>query len=508
MAKVIYIEKNEHAEDIVRHLKNTSEKQVILVVPQKASLFDNINVLKNVKSNSDLLEQQVTVISLDASGLALAEKAGLEVLKPKKLFQGSLEHPLLEEKKQTLHNNIKNIWTFEQGEKKSLKTLFLPGAVVVAMAAFALVIFWYVAVARADIYLKINSQPFSSNLQIVIDSRALKEKETDGQLIIPGRLVTRNITVSQTFPSTGKKISGDQAAGEVIFYNFTEDTVIMKAEDTILRYNNLDFKLDTDILRIRPTAFIGLQGKKIDLTSLIAPQGVKAERAGEDHNLPSGTRFEVINSKLNLGLSTLYAQNSRPFSGGFKKDIRVIDQSDIDKAMRILSDKISNDAINELSKSLKKDEKLVQDKFEVKILDQEIQPTLGSETETFTLTISARLTSLAYDRVFLEKIVKNEIKALAPPGEVIDHEDQMLNLFLLDLDIASGKARMENKFSGTLHPDFDNSDFKYVLRGKSEQELNQYFKNNQAIKLIRVQFSPRWFKYVSWLNSRIFVRTE
>lgn len=508
MAKVIYIEKNESAEDVIRHLEKISEKQVILVVPKKASLFDNINVLKDLKYRSDLFKKHITIISLDASGLSMAEEIGLEVSKPEKSSGGSLQHPLLEEKWRTRDNLIKNIRTFKQGKRKFLKILFFRGSVVIVFVTFASIIFWYVVVVRTDIFLKVNSQPFSSSLQIEVNSRALVEEKTDNQLVIPGRLVKHNITTDQTFSSTGKKISGDQASGEVTFYNFTEDTIIIKGEDTILRYNNFDFKLNIDALRIRPTAFIGLQGKKIDPTSLIAPQGVKAEKMGEDYNFPSGTMFEVINPKLNLGVSTLYAQNERPFSGGFKKEIRVIDQSDIDKATRALSDKISNDAVNELSKSLKKDEKLVQDKLEIKILEQEIQPTLGSEAKTFTLTISARLSSLAYDRIFLEKIVKNEIKASVPPGQVVDNEDQMLNLSLIDIDIASGKARIVNKFDSTMHLDFNNSDFKYALRGKNEQELSQYFKDKQTVELSKVQFSPQWLKRVSWLNRRIFMQTE
>ncbi|MDP3244167.1 MAG: hypothetical protein Q8M83_00730 [bacterium] len=508
MARVIYIEKNENIEEIIRHLKNTSEKQIILVVPQQASLFEGIDVLKDLKSHGDSLSKRITVISLDVRGLAMAEEAGLEVSRPKKIASGQLEHPMIEDRRQKRKKAIADFWTFKKRGRMPLKARILQVAGVAVVIALGVVIFFYAAVARTDIYLKTTPQPFFSNLQIVVDSRALEEKEEDGRLMIPGRFVSQNITLSEIFSSTGKKTFGDKASGEVTFYNFTEDTKIIRSEDIILRYKDFRFKMRAGILRVRPTAFIGLQSRKIDPTSLIAPQGVEAEDVGESYNLPGGAILEVVSPLLNLSSDLFYAQNSNPFLGGSKREVRVIDPSDIDKATRMLSDRISNNALGELSKSLKKGENLAQNKFEVKIIEQNVEPTTGSEVENFKITLSARVSGMAYDRDFLEKIVKNKIKAAVPAGSVIENENNMLNLTLKDVDIASGRVYITNNFQGILRPDFNSDDFKYTLRGKNEQELEEYFKKKPVVKSVGVKFSPKWFRRASWLSGRIFVRVE
>lgn len=508
MAKVTYVEKKESIDEVIDHLNETSEKQVIFVVPKQAVLFEDAENLSFLKSRGDDLDKHITIISLDISGLAMATSAGLEVSKPKKSANEEIELPMLEEKKSTHSSVLKKIWTFKQKRKIPIKMRVFRGAVMITILIFGGMIFWYAMIARTDIYLKVTPQPFSSNIQIMIDSRALEDKEVDGQLIIPGRLVTRSLSIHDTFSSTGQKITGDKASGEVIFYNFTEDTIIVNSDDTILRNGNFRFKIKADTLRIRPTAFIGLEGKKIDPTSLVVSQSIEAEELGEEYNLSSGMKFEVINSKLNIDSNLLYAQNNHSFSGGFKKEIRVINQSDIDKAMEILSDRISNDALVELSKSLKKGEKIVQDKYEVEMSKQKIEPTLGSEAPTFTMSVSTHISGLAYDRVFLEKLVKNKILNSVPSGSTIDQEDQLLSLSLKDVDIATGRAQIVNDFNGTLHPAFDNPDFKYTLRGKSEMELKNYFLNKPIVESVEIKFHPTWLRYASWLDGRIFIQME
>lgn len=506
MARVIYIEKHESIEDVLNHFGNTSEKQVILVVPKKASLFESADYLSAVKLKGDELGKHITIISLDIRGLAMAEAAGLEVSKLKRSASEGMEHPLLEEKQRIRDRIIKFFWIFVR--RLPVKIRVLQGIVLAVIFIFGGAFFWYATIARTDIYLKSATKPLSSNVQIMIDSRVLEDKEVDGQLIIPGRLVTRNITIRESFPSTGKKIFGDTASGKVTFYNFTEDTITIKSEDTVLRYKDLRFRVKVDTLRVRPTAFIGLQGKKIDPTSLVAPQDVEAEEMGEAYNLPSETTLEVINSKLNFGPTLLYAQNDGSFLGGSKKEVRVIDATDADTAARILSNRISNEALGELSKLLKKGEKLVQDKFEIKMLEQNIEPTLGSKAETFTMKVTARVSGLVYDRIFLEKLVKNKIKASVPADTIVDNEEHMISFSLKDLDLVSGRAQIANEFIGTLHPDFDNADFKYTLRGKNEEELKSYFKNQPMVESVDVKFSPTWFRRASWLSGRIFIRIE
>ncbi len=139
---------------------------------------------------------------------------------------------------------------------------------------------------------------------------------------------------------------------------------------------------------------------------------------------------------------------------------------------------------------------------------QSVEPTVGSEADTFKLALSVRVSGLAYDRIVLEKIIKNKIKAAVPIGSVAEDENNRLHLNIEEVDIAAGRIYMTNNFQGTQRPDFDNNDFKYALCGKSEQVLKEYIKHLSEIKSVRVQFTPPWLRHASWLSWRIFIRME
>lgn len=506
MSKVIYIEKDENAEDVAGHISAVSDRNCILIVPKQAEIFNDPVNLEQLKNKADNLKKHLTLITLDVGGRLMAERVGITVSKPKSGEQGLLEHPLLNEKNKKRNKVLGELWqTLAVPKRMSVLKKLIYSALTLILIFAVSVALLYSVFARTDIYIKTNSESYSSNLEIVISVRVLSEGEVSGQLQVPGRMVRKTLEAKDQFPATGKKNFGEKASGIVTFYNYGEDTIIINGSDTLLKAGNLVYKLNAEILRIRPTAHIGLDNKKIDPTSLIPPQPIVAEAAGEQFNLLANTQFEIFNSKMNSSPQLFYAVNSSKISGGSIKEITVVDANDLDNADKVLRGRLDNSAITELEKTLKSGEKIVQDKVELINVDRTFEPTIGSETVFFDMKIIADVIGLAYNQDMVNELVRKNVVGGVPAGKKLANDSHVVSLSLKSLDLDNSRAVIVNDYKGAVYPDYDNADIKYSLRGKSADEILNYFKNKPEAQTVRAQFYPSWLKYASLLSGRIYI---
>lgn len=509
MSKVIYIEKHENVKDVAGHFKNVADKNLILVVPKQAEIFNNAENLKKLKREADAHGTCLTIITLDPIGQKSAEQAGIIVSKPKSGAKGDLEHPLLaQESSSEKHNNfLKDFWDSIVRKRKPSWQRYFGIAVVLVLVLIAGAAIWYVQAVKTEIVLKTNKQEFNSIINFSLDSKALDEREENGVLVEPARVVRKTMNMEDEFPATGNKIFGEKAVGTIQFYNFTEDTITLKGNETILKAGDLQFKLNTDILSIRPTAHIGLNNIKIDPTSLSAPQGIEAQDTGDAYNLPADTQFEVINSNVDISPELFYAQNNLNLSGGFIKEITVVDQKDAENAQEILRGRILEKALNALEKTLKRYEKIAQDKIELTATEYNVSPTVGSEASTFKLKIKVDVIGLAYNQRMLEDRLRDNIIESLPKGKKMVDGAKIINLSFKNIDLNTGQATAENIYRGFIYPILGIDDAKKVLRGKSEKEIIDYFKQ-KGVGSVRVQFTPMWLNRAPWLGSKIFIKVE
>jgi hypothetical protein len=84
MHKTFYIDVDEEVTSVIDRLKKSSVKENILVIPQRALILQSIVNLKLLRKETEKNKKQVMIITQDAHGQALVEKAGI-------LVQASME---------------------------------------------------------------------------------------------------------------------------------------------------------------------------------------------------------------------------------------------------------------------------------------------------------------------------------------------------------------------------------------------------------------------------------
>jgi len=146
-------------------------------------------------------------------------------------------------------------------------------------------------------------------------------------------ILTLEATSEKQVKATGEKMVTEQATGEIEIFKTTPG-----AERLI---KNTRFKSpDGLIYRIQESVVVpGAVTKDGALVPGSIRAAVFAETAGDQYNLPAGTRFSIPGfqeSGLNDLFTAMYATNPEAFSGGFDGPQFVIDESELGTARQEL----------------------------------------------------------------------------------------------------------------------------------------------------------------------------
>src|SRR5690606_18102325 len=127
-------------------------------------------------------------------------------------------------------------------------------------------------------------------------------------------------------------LEGEKATGSIQLYNFTLNTLTLRASTTtLITEDGKRFRFARDVTGLRPTARIG-QGSEqtLDESSLIPPIPIIAEEVGSSYNIGANVRLEIQNTAL--GQADVYGMTAAALTGGSSKEIKILSQQDIDQA--------------------------------------------------------------------------------------------------------------------------------------------------------------------------------
>ena len=77
--KTIYIDIDEEITSVIDRIRKITDREIILVIPQRALLSQSFINLKLLKSQGDILGRKIIIVTADQLGKHLATRAGLEV---------------------------------------------------------------------------------------------------------------------------------------------------------------------------------------------------------------------------------------------------------------------------------------------------------------------------------------------------------------------------------------------------------------------------------------------
>jgi len=503
--KVLYTEIDDEITSIYDKLKQLKMKNVYIVVPKRAIVFQSIVNLKILKRKAEDLEKNIYIITNDPNGIKLAKQVGLVVYDK---LEGH-EHPSLVSGKfmedqmnisplKASVNALEDDTPTRQREKKfSISDLvrkgkrgglsFLPKAfpmrkgkvgegkkdgekgklvleapnrqALVSLVVVSLIILLtisYIALPGATIKLEPKSDVLQTSVNIVLADAEANKAELDTHPLheIASYTITSSIKRPLLYGATGKDFLGQNARGTVTVINTSAQewpliprTRFQTATNIVFRssgYVNVPAQIDN----VPGTIDIPVEADQLDSLGQVA-----------------GERGNIGPSKFFLpGLSAdnqkkLYAESKVPMTGGKTLVNKFITKEDIEAAKQKLTTDLKNSAQAELQAVITKRNETEKTNLVLLVGDKAFQTTqpkitvpanlANQKLESFEIQGELAATGIAYNRDELMNMLKTELKLKKNPEKRLVHiDEESLTYRIFEIDLTGKKVKITATIKG------------------------------------------------------------
>ena len=528
---VIYIDVEDDVTSIIGKIKAANSNIVALVPPKRIGAIQSAVNLKLVHRAAERVDKKLVIITNNDALSTLAGSAGIPVAKNLQSRPELAEIPALEvnsdddviDGSETLNGGAKPN-TLAPGDKKGQdelpsskgkdgsdkesanqandkskkspkipdfntfrKKFFIIGAAVILLIAG--LVWAFVFAPRAQIVISAQTSSVAVNTHIK-SSAAVNTSLQDGTVKLTTK--TREKAISKTFTATGKKDVGEKATGIVSFS--TRDIDNLGAE----------IPAGTTLTTDSGAEYVTSETVKISLSNYRnAKVKITAARSGASYNGASGT--------VKGAPSGISASISGSTTGGTDKTITVVQQSDINKAMRELvteDDKNQNKAA--LQTEFGKDYTIINESFAANIAGIN-KPAVDSEANdgqaAITGTMKFSLSGIARSEfdAFLKAYCQQRIDGKSNQ-KIYDTGSKTVSL--TNIAISGDTINATVSANGKVGPKIDEDAIKEYVKGQSVGEVQERVKTVEGIKSVDVNLSPFWVYRVPDDTKKISVKFQ
>jgi hypothetical protein len=541
--QVIYVDVDDEITAVIDKMNGSSAKVVAFVLPKRASVFQSVVNMKLLKRRAESAKKHIVLITSEAGLMPLAGMAGLHVAAT---LQSKPEIPTVADPsdadddaedaqsndfdstdnaerpvgdlagaasagtlagatyagaagaasaseaptsagspsnsgkpaKPTGPKNRKlNVPNFLRFRKRFL---VLGVAIVLLIVGFY---FAYFVMPKGTVTIKTNSKDVDVELALTLDTNA---QTVDAEkLTVPAKTKQDQKSSMQQAPATGQANKGEIATGSVTITNCSPngDAVTIPAGTGVASSDNKTFITQKSVTLGNSTP----NCKSVDgFTS--ATVNVVAQSAGAAYNVAAGD-FTVA------GVSNVKATSSNAMSGGTDKNVKIVQQSDIDTAQQKLGTAQEQDAVKKQLQSNLEDDGL----YAIPITFYAATPTtttsskVGDEADTVTVSQAVTYTMFGVKKTDLEKLVEAQVQ------KKVDNKTQTIQ----DYGFATARFNVETpgpgpqeKIDVTLNavagPKLNTDDIAKSIKGLKSGQVRDKLKSTEGVEDVEVKYSPFW----------------
>lgn len=529
----IYIDTEDDITSIIEKVKESNSTVLALVPPKRVGALQSVVNLKLLQKAAKSGRKKVALITTDAALVALA--AGLRIPVAKNLTaQPELpEAPDLDDTDSDIINGdelaigdlarmserstsqrgsredkeisaavaaietddrIKND-SDADGEaddkpKKPSKTKRVPNfdsfrkkLLIFGTLGAALVVFlvWAIIFApRGTITIVAETTPKQINATVSLRPGA--NTDIKNKIIRP---IVKQMKKTETidFTATGSKEVGEKATGKVEVTNRSGLSRTFSAGTPIITAAGLQFTFNEAAT---------VAGASVSSSGTVVPgsltASVTAVNIGADYNIASGTALTVNNGSL------IDIEAAASFSGGSKKTVKVIQQSDLDLAVEKLKDQGDKNQIkNQLESQFDDDTTVLNDSFTISYGNATSKPALGEAIESgnATATMEITYTLIGIAKKDLESLIDTEIGNL---DEQKVYDNGLSKIGFSNFAANNNGYSVTIKTAAQIGPDLGKREqqIKENAVGKRSGEIVANIEAIAGVNSVKVQFSPFW----------------
>lgn len=299
--------------------------------------------------------------------------------------------------------------------------------------------------------------------------------------------------VSTDVTPTGTKDVGEKAQGTVQFRNCETMTSQTIPSGTYIAVNNLNY--------VTQAAVVVPGGSGNFVTGCTTPGvsgdvKVVATDIGDQYNASSGVNFTVAGHA-----AAMAARSSSAITGGSKRTIKVLTDSDVQGAQdKLTSSDASTAARQKLASQFGNDVIVLQDSFVATKSDATASPAVGEEvTGTAKLTASVTYTMTGIQKAEAKSLLgayyASQLKGKTNQRIYTDGTDSIktANLVMGDKGAA---AKVTLTATAEVGPQIDDKAVKQQVMGKRYGEIQSSLQSIEGVSSVDTKFSPFWVRTV------------
>jgi len=344
-------------------------------------------------------------------------------------------------------------------------------AIVLILLIVVGILWWWVPKAEVAIY--VSPQSLERKETAILDESA--QDLNIENAVVPAKSVTVSVSGEKTRSTTGTKVVGEEATGEISIRNGTAVEIEIDAGTVIVGPNDLSFTVNEDA-----TVPEASSPSSPGSTSV----GVTAEDIGADYNLAKGETFVVGNYPK----SEVDAVAEEDFSGGSSEEIVAVSQDDLDALEEDLLGELETKGKQEIENQISQSQVFIPDTIESEVTDTSFNHQEGDEASEVALQMELRVDGLVVERSRLNDLAREMLKNDVPEGFVLRDEQLEFDYDFVDED--DGEWEFDISFAANLLPDVDPDVIVDKISGKTKAAAEDYLKTIPGFTRAEVKIKP------------------
>ena len=548
---VIYVEPDDDITDIITKIEGSKEKIIALVPPKKAGVFRSVVNIKLIAKAGNTSGKKIVLVTTDPSITKLAGATKLPVTKDLQSAPSIPEIEMVaEETVEEAVAEVENDDENEESEKPAEKepepedddeedeefpeekpkkakpsakpignkvldwikshkklSIFLGifGVVLILVMIWALVI---APAVELEISIKTDANNFSETINFTTSLN--DEKLEDGKFYLEEKKIESSQEVK--FEATGEKNVGEKASGEVtviarIGYNGGSPKTVVAGDkftinglsfiannDVTMQFDGSDYSVCSNIDEDTPIGKAKAEGCQIYATIKVT-----AAEPGSKYNIsPSETGWTTT--------ADVAAYSSKAMAGGTDDIMKIVQQSDVDKAKNELASSDESDDKKKLYEEINDSSLIIESSFKHETSSAVSTPAVGEEVKDgVTPTLKATTTTSVFviDKTKVEEYIKSKVK-IDDNQRIYEIREPFIESFMETNNGYTGKLKAVY-YTG---PKITENDVIEKVKGKGLGEAQHDLKDINGVAEVHVEKSFPWVMSIPGDPNKITITFE
>ncbi len=543
----IYLESNHEITDVIDQIKSSREHVVAVVSADRHSILQSMVNLKILMRTAKTFDREMVLVSTDLVTHSLADQLKIRIFPKLQTAQQVISgipmtaqesvvvsSPVINgadyastatthqppapaytippdmrtaaksaPQKIAFSSALQHWWNrltqqFAKPKSVQLETTNRPVLILIAIFLLGMTIFGayfaFEVMPNADITVSQRTEPFVQQVEVTAKPAASSADYVNRA--IPSYYYESKASNSSTGASTGTKIIGSKATGTVDITNRGySQTVNLPAGTILTSYDGKTFAT-TDAVTI-PAA-------QLDAGQITPAHRYKVSLVASD----VGDKYNVDKNQFSItgyDAKYLWAESNTAFTGGDSHNAVVVSQDDVDKVRTQLLQDLMNKTNADTRAQLKSGQIFLDTALKNVVLNETINPVVGSEASSFSITEQVVAQGVAITESDIRDLTERTMQSAVPEGfETLNGNKWDTQYQIKNLDIDARMIVLTATGTGQIAPKLNVAQIKIKLADQSLQTAGDVLRSySQEIDQFDIKLQPFWVTKIPHATAKI-----